>query len=129
MTILRAADIPPNELYLLPVTDLHRQIQEDGNRPSPPNSRANKGELDGSRLRRTLDAEVPAAGLWPAAGESFVTDWQMQDEIRPGSRFPLDRKDTDEEPSDDEDFDDSEDEDAGDENGWRDVGGRLATVS
>jgi len=124
MTILRAADIPRDELYLLPVTNLRRQIREDCIRPSLLDSRA---ELDGWRRGRALDGEVPVAVLLPAAAEGFVTEWQMYDEVHASPRLPLDRED--EEPFDDEEFEDSEDEDAGENNDRRDLGGRLATVS
>jgi hypothetical protein len=128
MTIVRIADIPPDERYLLPVSDLRRQIREDGNRPRSPNSWIDQGRPEGSRRGRAVDAQVPAAGLSPAAVGSFVTDWQMEDDLRPGSRFPLNREEIDEPPFDDEDFDDSDDEDSGEDDDRRFTGGRLATV-
>jgi hypothetical protein len=128
MTIVRIADIPPDELHLLPVSDLRRQIREDSKRPRSPNSWVDHGGPDSSRLGRAVDAQVPAAGLLPAAVGSFVTDWQMDDDLRPGSRFPRNREDIDEPPFDDDDFDDSEDEEDGEEDDRRFTGGRLATM-
>jgi hypothetical protein len=68
ISFIRIVDIPPDELHLLPIIGLRQQIREDRNRLSPPNSRTDQGERDGSRPGRALHAEAPAAEVWPAAG-------------------------------------------------------------
>jgi hypothetical protein len=118
-SFIRISDIPPDELYLLPIIGLRQQIREHRNRLSSPNSRVNEGEADGTLPGRAHHAEAPAAEVPLAGVERFVTDWQMQDEPRPSSRFRFDREGIDDdedrygEDFHDEDFDDSEDEDAG----------------
>jgi hypothetical protein len=119
-SFIRISDIPPDELYLLPIIGLRQQIREDRSRPSSPNGRTEQGERDGSLPGQTFHTEAQTAEVWAAAGGRFVTDWQLQDELRPSSRLPFDKEDIDDEDRDDEDFDDddfegSEDEDAGEE--------------
>ena len=53
-SFIRIVDIPPDELHLLPIIGLRQQIREDRNRLSPPNSRTDQGERDGSRPGRAL---------------------------------------------------------------------------
>lgn|SRR5262245_58035418 len=36
MTFIRISDVPPDELYLLPIVGLWQQIEEDRNRPGMP---------------------------------------------------------------------------------------------
>ena len=75
-----------------------------------------------TRERRTarhrsaaLPTKVSAVEMSAAAVERFVTDWQLQHELRPTSRLPFDREDIDHEDHDKDDSDDSEDEDTGKE--------------
>jgi hypothetical protein len=111
-SFLRISDIPPHELHLLPIIGLRQQIREDRNRPSPPNDRTDPGEAESSSRGQTFHADVLAAEMSAATGETFVTDWQLQDEPRPNSRLPFNGEDSD----DDEDRDDEDfgDEDFGD---------------
>jgi hypothetical protein len=119
-SFIRISDIPPDQQHLLPSIGLRQPIREERNRLRSPNSRINEGEADGSLPGRAHHAEAPAAEVPLAAEERFVTDWQLQDEPRPGSRLPFDREDIEDEERDGEDFDDedfdgSEEEDAGEE--------------
>src|SRR5262249_2657444 len=94
-SFLRVADIPADELYLLPISDLRRQIRADRNRPSPFDGRTDRGGRDGFRPVAGSHAGVSAAGVLAAVGATFVTDWQLQDEPCPGSRLPGRREDID----------------------------------
>jgi hypothetical protein len=112
-SLIRISDIPPEELHLLPIIGLRQQIRADRSWPSSPDSRTGQGERD---------------------GDSFVTDWQLQDEPRPDSRLPADREDTHEDEDRDdedihhEDFDNPEHEDAGEEDDWGITGGRFTSL-
>ncbi len=75
-SFIRIADIPPDELHLLPIIALRQQIREDRNRPRPLNGRTDQSKRDGSRPGRAHFAEVPAAKVWPAVGGRVVTDWR-----------------------------------------------------
>jgi hypothetical protein len=111
-SFIRISDIPPDELHLLPIIGLRQQIREDGNRLSLPSSWIHEEKADGSLPGRGHHTQAPAAEVLPATEESFVTDWQLDDEPEPRSRPRIDRKDIDgdEDPDgegfDDEDFDD-----------------------
>ena len=73
---IRIADIPPDELHLLPIIALRQQIREDRNRPTLLNGRTDQSKRDGSRPGRALYAEAPAPEVWPAVGGRVVTDWR-----------------------------------------------------
>ncbi len=120
-SFVRISDIPPDELNLLPTFGLRQQIRKDRNRISSPNSRINEGMADGSPPGRAQHAESSAVDVSPAAGERFVTEWQLQNEQPPSSGLPFGREDihNDEDRGgdefDDENLDEVEDEDAGEE--------------
>jgi len=120
-SFIRISDIPPEELHLVPITGLRQQIREDRNRPTPLNIRTAHGETDGFRPAGPFHPKVPAAEVWTAAGERFVTDWQLHNDLRPGSCLPFAREDIDNdgyrdhEDFGEEDFGDPEDEDLGEE--------------
>jgi hypothetical protein len=116
-SFVRISDIPPEELHLLPIIGLRQQIRLDRLRPSIPNHRTGEGVQGGFRPGQTFHTEIPAAEVWAATEERFVTDWQLQDEPLSSARFPIDREDSgDDEDREDENFGDEEDED-GDEKG------------
>jgi hypothetical protein len=85
-SFLRISDIPADELHLLPILGLRQQIREDRCRFSPPAAAAQEPEA-GAGKGRAHQAGAPPAGVSLAERERFITDWQLHDEPRPGSRF------------------------------------------
>jgi hypothetical protein len=77
MSFIRLTDIPADELHLLPIRGLRQQIRKDRCRiNSPPHRREpdSAAPQGGAQHDGASPAKLPQA-----AGEQFVTDWQLHD--------------------------------------------------
>jgi hypothetical protein len=92
-SFLRISDIPADELHLLPVLGLRKQIRKDRSRPSSPANAAPEREANGAALQgRARHAGAAPAEVPPAEPGQFVTDWQLHEEPRPSAPFRFDRE-------------------------------------